>query len=69
MQEGREVKERRQEGTRHMNKSFSSPFQKQGTEENQIGMEPMLSGEMSDLVFGLYCFHQQVTKVLLCCGV
>ena len=22
----------------------------------------MLSGEANDLVFGLYCFHQQVTK-------
>lgn len=30
--------------------------------ENQTGTEPMLSGEANDLVFGLYCFHQQVTK-------
>lgn len=41
---------------RHMNKSFSFPFQKQGTRESHAGRKPVFLGEASDLVFGLYCF-------------
>lgn len=52
---GRE--ERRQEGEQTHERIFFLSFLEAGHGDSHTGMEPVISGEASDLVFGLYCFH------------